>query len=84
MASMSIERCLPSVEFVDKNNLEPQNPRRDTSIPTVSAGLGPRGARRLVWFVKKIYVNSHVKHNFNMWKIFQDSVKHRRTFHEKN
>ena len=27
------------VEFVDKNNLEAQNPRRDTSIPIVSAGL---------------------------------------------
>ena len=27
------------VEFVDKNNLEGQNPRRDTSIPSVSAGL---------------------------------------------
>ena len=27
------------VEFVDKNNLEAQNPRRDTSIPSVSAGL---------------------------------------------
>ena len=29
------------VEFVDKNNLEAQNPRRDTSIPSVSAGLPP-------------------------------------------
>ena len=27
------------VEFVDKNNLELQSPRRDTSIPSVSAGL---------------------------------------------
>ena len=27
-------------EFVNKFNLETQNPRRDTSIPSVSAGLG--------------------------------------------
>ena len=27
------------VEFVDKNNLEAQNPRRGTSIPSVSVGL---------------------------------------------
>ena len=27
------------VEFVDQNNMEAQNPRRDTSIPKVSAGL---------------------------------------------
>ena len=25
--------------FVDKNNMETKNPRRDTSIPSVSAGL---------------------------------------------
>ena len=31
------------VEFVDKNNLEAQNPRRDTSIPSVSAGLNTAG-----------------------------------------
>ena len=28
------------VEFVDKNNLEAENPRMDTCIPSVSAGLG--------------------------------------------
>ena len=27
------------VEFVDQNNLEAKNPRRDTSIPSVSAGF---------------------------------------------
>ena len=27
------------VEFVDKSNLEAQNPRRDNSIPSISAGL---------------------------------------------
>ena len=31
------------VEFVDNNNLEAQNPRRDTSIPSVSAGLRVAG-----------------------------------------
>ena len=31
------------VEFVDKNNLGAQNPRRDTSIPSVSAGLNTAG-----------------------------------------
>ena len=34
---------LHQVEFVDKNNLEAQNPRRDTSIPSVSAGLPKSG-----------------------------------------
>ena len=28
------------VQFVNKNNLEAQNPSRDISIPSVSAGLG--------------------------------------------
>ena len=27
------------IEIVDKNNLEAQNPKRDTSIPSVSTGL---------------------------------------------
>ena len=27
------------VEFINKKNLEAEDPRRDTSIPTVSAGL---------------------------------------------
>ena len=31
------------VEFVDKINLEAQNPRRNTSIPSVSTGLGQGG-----------------------------------------
>ena len=44
LARTMTEVCLPSVEFVDKNNLEAQNPRRDTSIPSGSAGLG-KGSR---------------------------------------
>ena len=31
------------VEFVDKNYLEAQNPRRDTGVLSVSAGLGVGG-----------------------------------------
>ena len=31
------------VELVDQNNLEARNPRRDTSFPSVSAGLGREG-----------------------------------------
>ena len=34
------------VEFVDKNNLEAQNPRRDTCIPNVGAGLAGEGKRK--------------------------------------
>ena len=38
---------LHQAEFVDRFNLETQNPRRDTSIPSVSAGLPP--VRLLSW-----------------------------------
>ena len=34
------------LNLLTKNNLEPQNPRRDTSIPSVSAGLGDSGVRK--------------------------------------
>ena len=34
------QKCVfHQVEFVNKNNFEAQNPRRDTSIPSVGAGL---------------------------------------------
>ena len=40
------------VGFVDKNNLEAQNPRRDTGIPSVSAGLLlPRNIMRKSYFL---------------------------------
>ena len=38
------------VEFVDKNNLEAQNPRRDTSIPSVSAGLSGEGGAEVLLY----------------------------------
>ena len=38
------------VEFVDKNNLEAQNPRRDNSIPSVSAGLSGEGGAEVLLY----------------------------------
>ena len=39
LARTTTERCLPSGWICWQNNLEAQNPRRDTSIPRVSTGL---------------------------------------------
>ena len=42
LARTATEVCLSSgLNFVDKNKLEVQNHRRDSSIPSVSAGLSP-------------------------------------------
>ena len=44
--SLSGQNIFHQVEFVNNNNLEAQNPRRDTSIPSVSAGLELMGLSR--------------------------------------
>ena len=66
------------VKFVDKNNLEAQNPRSDNGIPTVSAGLAmdsPLFDYVVVYFLLKLHLAEEICVALNKCTYYQSGTQ---------